>query len=157
MSGYLAEVLGVRSQDTDALAALPPDVVLDAQQRLSNESFDRVNLERFGLAGRTGMAFVPVIDGEIITGDPMAALAGGAATGIDVLGGWTRDEVMLHLDHAVGYATPDDATGAFMLDAIAGGFGPFAAEIIDTYRSIRPDLSDFRLAGAINSDSVRIK
>lgn len=154
VASYLAEVLGVRAQNTDALAALPPDVVLAAQQRLSNESFDRVNLERFGLAGRTGMAFVPVIDGEIITGDPMAALASGAATGIDVLGGWTRDEVMLHLDHAMGYATPDDATGAFMLDAIAGGFGPFATEIIDTYRSIRPDLSDFRLAGAINSDAA---
>lgn len=151
---YLAEVLGIADRNIDALAGVPVDELLAAQQRLSNESFDRVNLERFGLAGRTGMAFVPVIDGDVIVGDPMAALASGAAEGIAVLGGWTRDEVMLHLDHAMGGATPDAGVGAFMLDSVTAGFGPFAAEIVETYRSLRPDLSDFRLTGAINSDAA---
>lgn len=154
ITDYLGEVLGVAGHDTAALAAVPAADLLAAQQRLSDESFNRVNLERFGLAGMTGMAFVPVIDGELITGDPMMLLAGGAAAGVDVLGGWTRDEVMLHLDHAMGGTTPDAATGAFMLESVAGGFGPFAPTIVDTYRSIRPDLSDFRLAGAINSDAA---
>jgi len=154
VSSYLAEVLGVPAHDTAALAALPAVLLLDAQERLSSESFDRVNPERFGLAARTGMAFVPVVDGEVVTTDPMAALATGAAAGIDVLGGWTRDEVMLHLDHAMGGTTPDEATGAFMLDSIAGGFGPFAPQIVAAYRSIRPALSDFRLAGAVNSDAA---
>ena len=154
ITAYLGEVLGVAGHDIGAVAAVPLDQLLAAQQRLSDESFNRVNLERFGLAGLTGMAFVPVIDGDLITGDPMMLLASGAAAGIDTLGGWTRDEVMLHLDHAMGGTTPDAATGAFMLESVAGGFGPFAPTIIDTYRSIRPDLSDFRLAGAINSDAA---
>lgn len=154
VSDYLAEVLGITPQDTEALAAVPLEALMAAQERLSNESFDRVNPERFGLAARTGMAFVPVLDGDVIAGDTMTALATGAAAGIDVLGGWTHDEVMLHLDHAMGGATPDDATGAFMLESVAGGFGPFGPQIVEAYRAIRPGLPDFRLAGAINSDAA---
>ena len=59
-----------------------------------------------------------------------------------------------HLDHAMGGTTRDAAVGSFMLNSVTAGFGPFATEIVDTYRSIRPDLSDFRLTGAINSDAA---
>jgi hypothetical protein len=54
--------------------------------------------------------------------------------GIAVVGGWTRDEVMLHLDHAMGGTTPDAAVGSFMLDSVTAGFGPFATEIVDGVR-----------------------
>lgn len=151
---YLGEVLGIDAHDLTALAAVPSPALLEAQQRLSDESFNRITPERFGTAARTGMAFVPVIDGELITEDPMQAIARGAAAGIEVLGGSTRDEVMLHVDHAMGGNVPDEATGAFVLDSTAAGFGPFATEIVETYRRLRPDLADYRIAGAINSDAA---
>ncbi|MFI1945495.1 carboxylesterase/lipase family protein [Streptomyces virginiae] len=80
--------------------------------------------------------FLPVIDEVTLTGHPAQALLGGAAAGIDVMIGWTREEANFGFALDEGYAA---ATREQVVDRIAETFGSEAAEgVYAAYERARP-------------------
>ena len=68
--------------DAAALRALPLDAVLEAQQRVVDQSWRTVE----------GLAFQPVVDGGAIPREPLAAVGEGTARDVSLLVGTNRDE-----------------------------------------------------------------
>lgn len=80
--------------------------------------------------------FLPVIDEVTLAGHPAQALLTGAAAGIDVMIGWTREEANFGFALDEGYAA---ATREQVLDRIAETFGAEAAEgVYAAYERARP-------------------
>jgi para-nitrobenzyl esterase len=73
---------GLPGADAAALRGLSVDGVLDAQQRVVDESWRTVG----------GLAFQPVVDGRVIPRAPLDAVADGAAREISLLVGTNLDE-----------------------------------------------------------------
>ncbi|GAA2395659.1 hypothetical protein GCM10010404_61580 [Nonomuraea africana] len=69
VSAHLAELLGIPAHDAAALAAVPRAKLLQAQRRLCDDAFADVDAERFGEAAAAGMAFLPVVDGDVLPED----------------------------------------------------------------------------------------
>ncbi|MFJ3828821.1 carboxylesterase/lipase family protein [Streptomyces sp. NPDC090046] len=80
--------------------------------------------------------FLPVIDGVTLAGHPAEALLGGAAAGVDVMIGWTREEANFGFALDEGYA---GATREEVTDRIADTFGKEAAKsAYAAYERARP-------------------
>ncbi|MEU9863628.1 carboxylesterase family protein [Streptomyces sp. NPDC047971] len=80
--------------------------------------------------------FLPVIDGITLTRHPVEALSQGAATGIDVMIGWTREEANFGFALDPGYANADQEQ---VTARIAETFGAEAApEVYSAYERTRP-------------------
>ncbi|WP_327387249.1 carboxylesterase/lipase family protein [Streptomyces sp. NBC_01207] len=80
--------------------------------------------------------FLPVIDGVTLRGHPAEALLGGAAAGVDVMIGWTREEANFGFALDEGYAA---ATREQVTDRIAETFGSEAAAgVYAAYERARP-------------------
>lgn len=133
----------------EALADVPRDQLLEVQRQLSEEAYGRQRPELFG---RSTMAFIPVIDGDVVLDDPLAALRRGEAAGTPLLIGTVRDEAMLHLDHAVGGVEPAPEMATAILRGIVDALGPASADIEKAYRAELPDHDDLQLAAAVIGD-----
>ncbi|HWS46563.1 MAG TPA: carboxylesterase family protein, partial [Acidimicrobiia bacterium] len=112
--------------DPAELMGLTVDAIIAAQQATVATVMPAVGL----------MPFHPMIDGDLITAPPHAALAGGAAAGVPLIAGTTADEMALFVrssdeplarDRVVGriarYLRVDDARAAQIVDAYAGALG----------------------------------
>ncbi|WBP90729.1 carboxylesterase/lipase family protein [Kitasatospora cathayae] len=107
------------------------------------------HLERWGRLAQTGVATVPVVDGEDLTEEPWAALAAGRAEGIELLVGHTRDEFRLFavLAGRHGTFTEEEARTALRLLAPHPD-GP------DAYRAALPGATPGELLEAVTSDAL---
>ncbi|MBL1101102.1 carboxylesterase/lipase family protein [Streptomyces coffeae] len=78
----------------EALAAVPVDDLLLAQEAVSEDIAATTDPERFGAStiASCGLGFMPVIDGELLHRAPIDALAGGAGGEIPLLMGTTTEE-----------------------------------------------------------------
>lgn len=131
----LLDTLGV---SRSALRDVAVDALISAQQKCATER-----------VWKTGMFFVPVIDGEILPERPMAAVRDGRAARVPLMIGTTRDELQLF---KFGTTTPelDDETVVAVLAESLPGAGadgrPLAAGIVDVYRRVRGERGE-SLAG----------
>ena len=92
---------------------------------------------RWGEAAHLQTPFAPVVDGEVLPAVPWQALAGGAASGIELIVGHTRDEYRLFM-------------------AVKGELGEITAEQIDAALSVlAPDPGAYRAAHpAVGSEKL---
>ncbi|MEJ3652295.1 carboxylesterase family protein [Actinomycetes bacterium KLBMP 9759] len=72
--------------------------------------------DQWGPIAHTPTPFSPVVDGEVLASAPWEALAGGAARGIDLIAGHTRDELSILATRA-----PEDVDVTALLDGLAPG------------------------------------
>lgn len=125
----LLHALGLGPESADELTRVPVDRLLGAQARVAAE------------VGGSGLAFQPVVDGEVLTRHPADAVADGAAAGIDLVVGttleetrlWTalagegpelaEDHLIARLDRALGHAGVDGATALEVYRERLGGAG----------------------------------
>jgi para-nitrobenzyl esterase len=147
----LASRVGVSSDSVEGLAGAPLDDVLAAQLALSDLAYAGEHREQFGGAS---MAFNPVIDGDVLPAEPLAAIAGGAAAGVPLLVGSARDEAMLHLEAMVAATESEPAGSRAVLDAILARFPGQGSTIESTYREEFPASTDARLAATILGDAA---
>ena len=81
------------------------------------------------------LPFLPVVDGVLLPDHPLAAVANGAAAGIDLLIGTNRDELTLFgLGNPALMALDEDGVTRWVANAVPDMSG---AEVIDAYRSAR--------------------
>ncbi len=128
---------------TEAFAAADPAWLTAASDAVNPADHQ----DRWGPAGRTGVSFSPVVDGEVLPAAPWQALAAGARRGVDLIAGYNRDEYRLFtaLNGQRGKITEEVASDT--LRGLAGGRAGEAA-----YREAYPDADAEMLFELVNSD-----
>ncbi|WP_052808692.1 carboxylesterase/lipase family protein [Streptomyces cyaneogriseus] len=127
----------------EAFAAVDRDLLLRTQAEVGRLSSPVLGGPAFGI----------VMDGDLVPRDPLAALAdGGAAPGVDLLMGWTRDEYRLWLVPG-GLTDRVDRLGAV---ALAGArarcrCGP---DVPRGYRALYPGAGTAEIVGQMVTDHL---
>ena len=122
VTAELARRLGVAPTLAE-VAAVPVDRLVAEQRQLSADIVLNPDPARWREVTANGMAFEPVVDGEILPARPIDGIAAGNGRGVDLLAGTNRDENRLFLV-PTGVA---DAIDAAALQLVAGGLGLDAA------------------------------
>jgi para-nitrobenzyl esterase len=124
-----------------------PDLVR-AQAAVRDALTTDPSAARFGESiVRGSMAFVPVIDGDLLPEHPLAAISSGAGAAVPLLIGTNSDEFRLFLvpPGTISYVSAE------VLTAMALGLGA-TQEVIDLYRANRPDSSPGDVLAALITD-----
>jgi para-nitrobenzyl esterase len=147
IGGYVAERLGVPAT-REALAAVPVDQLIAAQQGLAAEVALMPDPGRFGEVAANLMAFEPVIDGDVLPDLPIRTVASGAARDVAVLVGANRDEQRLFL---VPNGVVDMVDDQLLRLAVAG-YGLPVARALEVYGAARPGATPGELLADVATD-----
>jgi carboxylesterase type B len=94
----LAKMLDVRQVTAEALAEVELDRILTVQTEISDMVATNPDKDTWGESTvMSGMAFLPVIDGDLLTQRPIDAIAAGAGANVPVLTGTNTQEYRLFL------------------------------------------------------------
>jgi para-nitrobenzyl esterase len=128
----LAEALGVAAS-REAIAAISPERVLQAQARLRDDLLARPDPAFWGEVALSTLPWQPTVDGQTVPERPIDRILTGTAADIDLLVGSATEETRLFLlsDGAIDRIT-DDA-----LLALASACD-LPAEALGTYRAAYP-------------------
>jgi para-nitrobenzyl esterase len=149
VSAEMARRLGVAPTLED-FAAVPADRLVATQQALSADIVLNRDPARWREVSANGMAFEPVVDGQILPARPIDGIAAGNGRGVDLLVGTNRDEHRLFLVPTGVADATDDAT----LQVVAGALGLDAAGLA-VYRAGAPSAGD-ALVGVLTDWFFRI-
>jgi para-nitrobenzyl esterase len=145
---YLAEKkLGVEPT-RQAIATVPINRLVQAQQELRVEVSTNPDPARWGEVVANMMPFEPVIDGDLLPARPIDRIAAGAGANVDVLVGNNADEFRLYL---VPTGTINAVNEEILSRAVAA-YGLPVAQTLATYRATRQDASPGELLAAIATD-----
>ncbi|GHG52615.1 carboxylesterase/lipase family protein [Streptomyces griseocarneus] len=142
IAGSLAARLGAEPT-VAGLGAIDPWRLADAIGPLMDELPAREDV--WGHLARTGVAFCPVVDGDVVPDVPWRTLRDGRASGIDLLTGHTRDEFRPFLV-ATGRQVTEEEAGAALRAFAPRPDGERA------YRAAYPDAPPARLFDHVHSD-----
>ena len=115
----------------DAFAALPPEAILAVQDAPLRDRDEFT-------------AFAPVIDGDLVTGDPWTALQTGAGQDVDLICGFTHEEF-----RGMGQPPPPGVDLAIVAEAVG-----LEKEAAVAYRQAAPHDSDADLFTVMLSDAL---
>jgi para-nitrobenzyl esterase len=152
VSAEVASHLGVPAT-AEAFAALDPEAVTAAQSAVALAIQADPDPQRWGatvLSGGLGiMTLFPVVDGDLVPDVPLTRIAQGAAAGMPLLVGTTREEFRLFVvPTGLGAAITREALPSW---ATRYGWPPRAVE---TYAANRPGASPGDVACAILTDAA---
>jgi para-nitrobenzyl esterase len=120
----LASALGIASCTRELLEHVPASELVAATEEMGKRRPD---------PGMIPLPFLPVVDGALLPDNPMAAVANGAAAGIDLVIGTNRDELTLFgLGNPALMALDEDGVTRWVDNAVPDMPG---VEVIDAYRS----------------------
>jgi carboxylesterase type B len=143
----LAEKLGVAAT-REAIAAVPPDRLLQAQAELKADLAAHPDPERWGEVVATMMPWQPVVDGDIIPERPIDRIVAGAGADTDVMVGTNAAEHRLFL---VTFGAIDRVTTEALAGAVAA-YGLPVEETLAAYRTAHSGASAGDLLAAIQTD-----
>jgi para-nitrobenzyl esterase len=147
VSKELGIALG-REATAASLAQVSLPELIQAQVTVRDALVAQPDPARFGASiVASSMAFIPVVDGDLIPVHPLAAIAAGAGSGVALLTGTTTEEYRLFLvpTGLAGYLT-DESLAGFL--AAAG----IDAQVADLYRANRPGASPGDVLAALLTD-----
>ncbi|MGZ3585055.1 MAG: carboxylesterase/lipase family protein, partial [Ktedonobacterales bacterium] len=148
VGNILAEKLGVEAT-REAVAAVPIDREVPAQEELSADLFAHPDPERWGPEVAVSMTpWQPVLDGDVIPASPIDRIVAGAGADIDVLVGTTIDEWRLFL---VLGGVIDQVSDEALAGAVAAYGLPVEATLAG-YRAVHPGASPGDLLAALQGD-----
>jgi para-nitrobenzyl esterase len=142
ISSAITAELGARAT-VEEIAPIPPRALLDATDTIIEKMPEFV--DDWGPMALTPTPFSPVVDGELLPHAPWRALSCGAARGIDLLVGHTRDEYRLFAAQFGDDVTDDQLTAT--LDRMAP-----APNGVRDYRAGYPDATTAQLYELVNAD-----
>ena len=133
VTGELSSALGLEATAA-ALSALAVDKVVAAQAVVRDALAAAPDPARFGPSiVATSMAFIPVIDGDILPVHPLAALAAGEGAAVPLLAGTNTEEFRLFFVPAGLAAMVTDET----LPGFTAALG-IGTDVTELYRANRP-------------------
>ncbi len=138
VSTTIAAELGVRANAAE-LAGFSPHALVKATGSIIQQMPEFV--ESWGPMALTPTPFSPVVDGDVLPQAPWRALADGAARGIDLLVGHTRDEYRLMNTRRNDEITDQD------VDATLERLAPAS-----NYRVAYPEYTSAQLYELVNAD-----
>ncbi len=147
VTGELSAALGFEATAA-SLAGTDVDKLVAGQAAVRDALAAGPDPARFGpTVVVTGMAFIPVVDGDILPVHPLAALAGGSGADVPLLAGTNTEEFRLFLvpTGLAAAITPE------VLPAVAGGLGVDPA-VVELYRANRPGASPGDVLCALITD-----
>ncbi|WP_406237589.1 carboxylesterase family protein [Nocardia sp. NBC_01009] len=142
ISATIAAELGVRAT-VGELARISPRALINATDAIIQRMPELV--ESWGPMALTPTPFSPIVDGDVLPHAPWRALVGGAARGIDLLVGHTRDEFRL-FNTRLGSEVTDEQVSATLV-----GLAP-ASNSSGGYRTVYPEATPAQLYELVNSD-----
>jgi carboxylesterase 2/para-nitrobenzyl esterase len=142
----LSEFLGVAAT-REAIAATPPEAVLQAQAQLREDLLARPDPAFWGEVALSGLPWAPTVDGATIPAAPIERIREGVAADIDLLIGSNTEETRLFL---LSDGTMDRITEE-ALAGMARAYG-LPAEGLRGYRAAHPGASAGDLFSAIQTD-----
>jgi len=142
ISTAIAAELGT-TPTVENLCAIAPNELVRATEVIRQTLPQHV--DRWGPMAMTPTPFSPVVDGDVLPHAPWSALAAGAARGIDLLVGHTRDEYRLVAARFGGEVSDQRLTET--LDRLAPAPDGGAA-----YRAAWPDVAPATLYETVNAD-----
>jgi para-nitrobenzyl esterase len=152
VTAELGEALGPALADTDVtatgLAGVKIDTLIAAQAAVRDALAADPNPARFGASiVVSSMPFVPVIDDDLMTEHPLAAIAAGAGSTVPLLIGTNTEEFRLFLvpPGTVDLITPD------LLPFVSGAIGADQG-VIGRYQANRPGASAGDVFAALLTD-----
>jgi para-nitrobenzyl esterase len=147
VTGELGLAIG-REATAASLAALSRPALIAAQATVRDALGARPDPARFGASiVASSMAFIPVIDGDLLPAHPMASIAAGAADDIPLLTGTNSEEYRLFLVPSGMAAQISDELLASLLPILS--ISPSVAEL---YRSNRPGATPGDILAALLTD-----
>ncbi|MFZ4719563.1 MAG: carboxylesterase/lipase family protein [Ilumatobacteraceae bacterium] len=152
IAGHILAEVGVAPGDLDALLAVSPDDMLAAQVRLNDELAQTRDGSRFGEAAASAMLLQPTYGTSVLPQRPIDAIAAGAAAGVDVMIGTTREETLIFIVDLKDIF--NEALVEATLDATMGAAGRSGAQVLDVYRRNRPGAVPHELAAAAETDRM---
>lgn len=108
----LAERLGV-APVREALAAVPPETFIAAQEALRSDMLGPPDPAFWGEVALTGLPWAPVIDGDVVPERPFDLVAAGAGRDVDLLAGSNTEEWRL-------FVVPGGVIDGIASPAVAG-------------------------------------
>jgi para-nitrobenzyl esterase len=143
--------LGVASGDTDALARVTAEQLLEAQVALTNEVLTSGDVGLFGDVNAATMPFQPTYGTEVLPQRPIEAIRAGSAADIAVLTGTTMEESLVFVV-AMQAMFGDDKMRA----GAAALFGDEAHgnQVIEAYRAARSDRPAHEAIAAMETDRM---
>ncbi len=147
VSQNLAEKLGVAAT-REAIAAVPRDILLQAQVEIGNEAATNPDPQRWGEVALNGMPHEPVIDGELLPALPITSIAAGNGARVDLLVGTNTDEYRFFTvpNGVIDYLN-EDTLSKFLMN-----YGLPAEEALAVYREAQPNGSTGDLCSALITD-----
>jgi para-nitrobenzyl esterase len=122
----LVSMLGVASCDRSNLEKIPATELVAATAELGKRRPD---------PGLLPLPFLPTVDGTFLPTDPLAAVAAGASSGIDLVIGTNRDELTLFgLGNPALFAMDENGLERWVANSVPG-IPPL--EVIGAYREAR--------------------
>jgi para-nitrobenzyl esterase len=150
-AALVAKELGLvlaREATADSLAEVGLAELIQAQVAVRDALVTQPDPARFGATiVASSMAFIPVVDGDLIPAHPLAAMAAGAGSGVPLLTGTTTDEYRLFLVPTGIAALVTEDGLASLLPALGIG-----SAVADLYRANRPGASPGDLFAAMLTD-----
>ncbi|MFC5752561.1 carboxylesterase/lipase family protein [Actinomadura rugatobispora] len=145
----IAARLGVEPS-AEAFAALDPAAIIPAQSAVSAEVSAVPDPGRWGAStAASGMALIPVLDGDLLARRPEDAVAAGAGRDVDLLAGYTSEEFRLFLmPTGLAAALTDDVVGL-----VAAGMG-VPPGVIAAYRERHAGTAAGELLAMIITDGL---
>jgi para-nitrobenzyl esterase len=147
ISQYLAEKLGVAATRV-AIAVVPLDRLLVAQEELKMDIDTHPDPERWGELTANLLPFEPVIDGDILPARPIDRIVGGASAGVDVMAGTNIEEFRLMM---VPTGVIEHVTNEALV-AVVAAYGLPIEAALETYRAAYPNASAGDLLATIQGD-----
>jgi para-nitrobenzyl esterase len=131
-----------------AIAEVGVERLINAQRAVATDLTTNPDPNRFGRSiVAAGMAFMPVVDGELVTERPIDAIAAGVGHDVPMMIGTTTEEYRFFL---VPTGVADAATDAMLRGVIASrGWRP---ETADVYSANRPGASPGDVLAAVITD-----
>jgi para-nitrobenzyl esterase len=143
----LADKLGV-APTMASIAAVPLERLVEAQAELAEELAVRPDPARWGEVATNGMAWEPVVDGEVVPARPVDRIVAGAGADIDLMVGTTAEEWRFFLvpTGAIDRVTED------RLSTTARVMRLDVEPALAVYRASRPHATPGDLLGALITD-----
>jgi para-nitrobenzyl esterase len=147
VTAELARRLGVAATASD-LGGVPVQRLLEVQHAVAQQVQTNPDPQRWGLSVvGSGLAFLPVVDGELVTERPVDAIAAGVGHDVPMLVGTTTDEYRLFL---IPTGAAADQTDQMLRRFVASrGWRP---ESPDVYAANRPESNPGDLLAALITD-----
>ena len=147
VTGELSEVLGFDATAA-SLAGLPLDKLIAAQAAVRDAMAAAPDPARWGasVAG-SSMAFIPVVDGDVLPVHPQAALAAGQGADVPLLAGSNTEEFRL-------FTVPNGLAAVVTADVLPAVLGMLGIEsdVAALYQANRPAASPGDVMAALVTD-----